>query len=172
MPSGYTVFFMLEVCGTCIVLHYANHELMSQHIVTKAIRINATPERVWQALTDPEQTRRYFFNAEVLSSFQPGHSITFRGRIFWIIPYEMTGTVLQAEPGRLLQYTLHNGKDKDGKNMSTVTDTLMYENGQTLLTITDDVGEAPGADKRIARSGKGWDKILSGLKKEVEKQAA
>lgn len=143
---------------------------MSQHIVTKNIRINATPERVWQALTDPQQTRCYFFNAEVQSSFAAGSPITFRGRMFWIIPFEMRGIVLRAVPGRFLQYTLQNGRGGDG-NISTVTDTLTYENGQTLVSITDDVGDAPGAAKRLARSERGWDKILTGLKKHVESQA-
>lgn len=144
---------------------------MSQYIVTKHIRINATPERVWQALTDPAQTCKYFFNAAVHSSFTAGSPITFRGRMFWIFPFEMRGVVLRATPGRFLQYTLQNGRGGGG-NISTVTDTLTYENGQTLLTITDDVGDAPGADKRLARSEKGWEKILAGLKKHVESQPA
>ncbi|MBS1592880.1 MAG: SRPBCC domain-containing protein [Bacteroidetes bacterium] len=140
---------------------------MSHNIVHKNIRINATPERVWQALTDPEQTRKYFFHAGVYSSFTAGSPIAFRGRMFWIIPFEMKGVVLRAVPGRCLQYTLQNGHGASG-NISTVTDTLTYENGQTLLSIADDVGDAPGAEKRLARSEKGWDKILAGLKKEVE----
>ncbi len=144
---------------------------MSQYIVTRNIRINATPERVWQALTDPEQTRKYFFNAEVNSAFTAGSPITFRGKIFWIIPFEMKGVVLRAVPGRFLQYTLQNGKGGTG-NISTVTDTLTYENGQTLVSITDDVGDAPGAEKRLARSDRGWEKILAGLKKQVENPSA
>lgn len=140
---------------------------MSHNIVHKHIRINATPERVWQALTDPEQTRKYFFHAGVYSSFTAGSPIAFRGRMFWIIPFEMKGVVLRAVPGRFLQYTLQNGHGASG-NISTVTDTLTYENGQTLLSIADDVGDAPGAERRLARSEKGWDKILAGLKKEVE----
>lgn len=36
------------------------------------IFINATPERVWQALVDPEFTRRYFHGTALESTFEPG----------------------------------------------------------------------------------------------------
>lgn len=138
---------------------------MSKYVVHKEVRIKAEPSRVWQALTDPEQTKKYFFHCKVLSKWNVGDSINFKGKMFFIIPIEMEGKIEDIEPGRLLKYTLHNSKSN---SQSTVTDTLNYQDGETLLTINDDVGDGEGAEKRYERSQKGWEKVLSGLKHYVE----
>lgn len=136
-----------------------------EYIVKKKITIDAEPLSVWDALTNPEKTKKYFFNCEVHSKWKPGSSITFKGRMFFIFKIEMKGEILKVENGKLLQYTLKNsGSD----STSTVTDVLTFENGKTILSITDDVGAAEGAEKRYKRSVIGWDKILKGLKKLVE----
>lgn len=116
---------------------------------------------VWSALTDPEQTREYFFNCRVISDWKEGGKISFKGKIFWIFPIEMHGVIKKIVPGKLLQYTLSNGK---GGSTSTVTDELEEKDGKTTLHITDDVGQGEGAEKRYHRSVKGWDKVLKGLK--------
>ena len=71
---------------------------MKEHVVKKEIRINAQPSAVWDALTDPEKTKRYFFNCKVVSSWKEGTPITFRGKMFWFIPIEMKGRILKIEP--------------------------------------------------------------------------
>ena len=139
------------------------------HIVRQTINISAQPEKVWRALTDPDITRKYFFNARVLSDWTPGSPITFKGRLFWVIPYTMNGKILEIEPGRRLKYQLQNGKGEH-QSTSTVTDTLELRDGKTIVNITDDVGQGVGAKKRYYRSVKGWKKILKGLKQTVEQQ--
>lgn len=65
--------------------------------------------------------------------------------------------------GRFLQYTL---KNKGAHTESTVTIELYEEANRTIVTITDDVGEAGNdAQDRYERSVKGWDKVLTGLKR-------
>ncbi|HTE30989.1 MAG TPA: SRPBCC domain-containing protein [Chryseolinea sp.] len=139
------------------------------HFLRQTINISAQPEKVWRALTDPDITRKYFFNARVLSDWTPGSPITFKGRLFWVIPYTMNGKILEIEPGRRLKYQLQNGKGEH-QSTSTVTDTLELRDGKTIVNITDDVGQGVGAKKRYYRSVKGWKKILKGLKQTVEQQ--
>lgn len=139
----------------------------AEHIVKKKIVINAKPSAVWDALTNPEKTKKYFFKCKVLSDWKPGSSITFKGKLFFIINIEMKGKILKIEPEKILQYTLAN-YSADG--FSTVTDTLDYINGRTTVTITDDVGKEDGTEKRYKKSVKGWDKILKGLKELVESE--
>jgi uncharacterized protein YndB with AHSA1/START domain len=138
---------------------------MSQYVVHREVRIKAEPQRVWKALTDPEQTQKYFFHCRVRSNWQVGGDISFKGRMFYIIPVEMHGRIEAIEPGRLLKYTLHN---RGSSSQSTVTDTLNYQDGETVLSISDDVGDGEGAQKRFERSKKGWDKVLNGLKHYLE----
>jgi uncharacterized protein YndB with AHSA1/START domain len=139
---------------------------MKEYIVKKHIAIKASAELVWDALTDPEKTKEYFFHCRVISNWKPGSPITFKGKLFWIIPIEMKGEIKKIETGKLLQYTLSN-KGSIGST-STVTDELKFTDGITTIYITDDVGQGEGAEKRYKRSVKGWDKILHGLKDFVE----
>ena len=145
---------------------------MSHHIVSKTINIKAEPREVWDALTNPEKTKKYFFHCEVFSDWKVGSQITFKGKMFFFIDIEMHGEILEIQPGRLLKYNLKNGKSHDSNaGFSIVTDILNYENGETILSITDDVGDSEGADKRIEKSEEGWDKVLNGLKELLEKQS-
>jgi uncharacterized protein YndB with AHSA1/START domain len=141
-----------------------------EHIVKQSIKVKAMPAKVWDALTNPEKTKKYFFNAKVASKWKEGSKITFKGRMFLIIKFEMSGKILEIKPGHLLKYTLKNSNDKKGKSFSTVTDRLSYNKGITTVSITDDVGQGEGAEKRYKRSTKGWKKVLKGLKELVESE--
>jgi uncharacterized protein YndB with AHSA1/START domain len=77
-----------------------------EYIVHQKISINAEPHDVWDALTNPKKTKKYFFNCEVHSKWKPGSPITFKGRMFFFIRIEMKGEILKADPGKLLQYNL------------------------------------------------------------------
>lgn len=140
---------------------------MEDYVVRRKISIDAEPSEVWSALTNPEKTKQYFFNCEVFSDWEVGSEIVFTGTMFLIRKIEMKGQIVKIEPNKLLKYTLSNDDD-DPDNFSTVTDELTYENGETVVSISDDVGQGKGAKERYERSEKGWDKILEGLKKVVE----
>lgn len=142
---------------------------MEDFVVRKTIRLKAKPAAVWNALTNPEKTKQYFFNCEVYSDWEAGSTIRFTGRLFLIKKIEMKGQILEIVPNKLLKYSLENEEDEvDPDSFSIVTDELTYENGETILSITDDVGQGKGAQERYERSVKGWDKILEGLKEVVE----
>jgi uncharacterized protein YndB with AHSA1/START domain len=143
---------------------------MKQFTVKKRIDVMAEPHLVWDALTNPEKTKQYFFNCRVLSDWKVGNPITFRGKVLLIKKIEMTGKILAIIPDKLLKYNLANGKG-GAASVSTVTDELEYNNGITTLSVTDDVGGGEGAEKRYRRSEKAWDKVLEGLKDLVEKEA-
>lgn len=142
---------------------------MEEFVVRKEIRIEAEPELVWDALTNPEKTKKYFFNCEVFSDWEVGSTIRFIGTVLLVKKIEMNGIILELEPNRLLKYSLFNADGSDDPtNFSTITDTLTYENGGTILRISDDVGQGKGAEERYKRSENGWDTILNGLKEVVE----
>ena len=48
-------------------------------IATASVSIDAAPDRVWTALTDPDAIRRYMFGSEVTSDWQVGSAITSAG---------------------------------------------------------------------------------------------
>jgi uncharacterized protein YndB with AHSA1/START domain len=139
-----------------------------EHLVKKSIDIRAEPAKVWEALTNPELTKKYFLHSEVYSTWNVGSPIVFRGKMFLFKTFRLTGKIEAIIKNKLLKYTLRNTSD-GSRSVSTVTDSLSYNNGVTTVSVTDDVGEGEGVEKRFKRSQKGWDKVLAGLKKIVER---
>jgi len=140
---------------------------MENFVVKKEIKIKATPPAVWRALTCPTRTKKYFFNCEVFSDWKEGSSIMFKGKYMLLKSIEMNGEIVEIEPDHILKYTLK--KNEGEKNTySIVTDKLSFKNGITTISITDDVGQGEGAEKRFKKSEKVWAKVLKGLKKVVE----
>jgi uncharacterized protein YndB with AHSA1/START domain len=143
--------------------------IAENHVVRKSVRLKATPAQVWDALTNPEKTKEYFFNCEVISDWKVGSLITFKGRVMLVKKIELHGEIVSIEPEKLLKYTLKNSSDEENAGtFSTVTDRLEAVDGETLLSISDDVGAGAGAEKRYEKSMQGWDNVLEGLKKLVE----
>ncbi|GAB3522704.1 SRPBCC family protein [Emticicia fontis] len=144
---------------------------MKEFIVKRKTILKASPAEVWDALTNPEKTKKYFFHCKVFSDWEVGSTITFVGRIFLIKKIEMKGTILEIIPEKLLKYSLDNASNKEGNSsFSVVTDTLSYEDGKTTLIVTDDVGQGVGAEERFKKSQKGWTKIIKGLRALIHKK--
>ena len=71
----------------------------------KSIAIDATVEQVWEALTDPELIKEYFFDTDTTTDWKKGSPL------LWQAPYEgkemvfVKGTIVDIRPGRFLAYT-------------------------------------------------------------------
>ncbi len=72
--------------------------------VEKFIEIVASAEDVWRVLTEPERIAEWMLGARAESTWEPGATITWSGELHGHI-YQDCGTVLAAEPGRLLHYS-------------------------------------------------------------------
>jgi uncharacterized protein YndB with AHSA1/START domain len=144
---------------------------MTGHVATARIEIEATAERVWDAMTDPEQVKAYMFGADVDSDFQPGSPITWRGE--WEgKPFEDKGEVIAAEPGRLLEVThwsSMSGKEDRPENYHRVRYELAESDGRTSVELTQDGNDSLEAAEH---SAKNWQAMLDGLKKVAEKATA
>ncbi|HPG07069.1 MAG: SRPBCC domain-containing protein [Saprospiraceae bacterium] len=65
--------------------------------------IKASPEKVWQALIDPEMVRAYFFGTNLEGDWREGGMIYFRGE--WDgQAYEDKGVIQVFDPPRQLDY--------------------------------------------------------------------
>lgn len=75
-------------------------------IVIKSIDILASPNRVWRALTEPDQIAQWMAGAQVESTWKLGSDIAFRGTMpNFNRKYEDHGTVLDMVPEQLLRYS-------------------------------------------------------------------
>ena len=128
------------------------------------IYIKTTPDRLWQAITDPEIRSKYNFGARQTSDWTPGSH------------YEMQspgadgllgeGENLEVDPPRRLVQSFRAlwGDDVKAEGTSRVTWDIEAVGDSCRLTVThDQLGE--GANDQLYG---GWPMILSGLKTWLE----
>ena len=143
-------------------------------IVKNSIAINATPDRVWDALINPEQTKKYMFGCETVSDWKPGSALLWKGNYEGKEMVFVKGNILSIETGRFLSYSTidpNSGIADIPENYLTVTYALTSQNGQTVLTVTQgDYATVGDGEKRYQETidGGGWDPILNENKKLAE----
>jgi uncharacterized protein YndB with AHSA1/START domain len=74
-------------------------------IVTSTITIQAPAGKVWDALTNPAQTKKYMFGCEALSDWKPGSPLIWKGNFNGVELVAVKGTILKIQPGKFLAYT-------------------------------------------------------------------
>lgn len=140
---------------------------MTGHVATARTEVRATPDRVWQALTDPDLVARYMRGSRVETDWEPGSQITWSGE--WEgRPYQDKGTILRAEPGRVLEMTHYSplgGADDVPESYHTVRYELTGSGDRTTVDLTQD----GCADEAQARQfSQSWQGMLDGLKDVAE----
>ena len=140
---------------------------MTGHVATASTEIDAAPDRVWEAMTDPRQVAEYMMGSQVDSDWQPGSTITWTGE--WEgRSYQDKGEILQAEPGRLLELTHYSpltGDDDVPENYHTVRYELSESGTGTAVTLTQDGCDSPEQAQQFSQN---WQGMLAGLKKVAE----
>jgi uncharacterized protein YndB with AHSA1/START domain len=132
-----------------------------------SVFIRATPEQVWDAITKPEFTTRYFYGSRIDSTFEPGArylSLADDGKQELV-----DGEILESDPPRMLRHTWRSLWDPEtaGEPHSRVTwEIEPQESGVTKLTVTHDQLEA--SPKTAEGVAGGWSYVLSGLKTLLE----
>lgn len=128
------------------------------------IYIKTTPEKLWSALTDPEQTAVYYFGNSFISDWLPGS------------PYITTnpnasgplgsGTVLEVQEPTRLVVSMNALWDESvqAEGESRVTFEIEQIEDSCLLLLTHDKLKA-GANRQVYG---GWPMILSGMKTWLE----
>jgi uncharacterized protein YndB with AHSA1/START domain len=141
---------------------------MKNTFVAKAsTKINASPSKVWEALTKPELIKQYLFGTEVTTDWKVGSPITYKG-IWQGKAYEDKGKILEVEPERLLVSTFWSalsGLPDIPENYNTVRYELSPEDGGTRLSIIQDNNATQEAAEH---SEQNWNIVLDGLKKLLE----
>ncbi len=128
------------------------------------IYIKTTPERLWEAIVNPEQRRKYTFGVGVISDWTAGSRYT------GITPASPTpifeGENLEVDPPhRLVQsYRALWSDDIKSEGTSRVTWQIEPVGDSCRLTVTHDQLRA-GADAALYG---GWPMIVSGLKTLLE----
>lgn len=127
--------------------------------------IETTPEKLWDALTNPEFTKQYWFNIAVTSDWKVGSPMKFmqNGEA------KVEGKVLIADRPKLLSYTFRETFGESSKEPHTkVTLEIEPEAGtQTVRLTVTHTDFVPNSKHRPSIS-QGWPAVLSGLKSLLE----
>jgi uncharacterized protein YndB with AHSA1/START domain len=132
-----------------------------------AVFIRATPDQVWDGITKPEFTARYFYGSVIDSTYEPGTPYT--GWSEDRSQHYVDGEVIEADRPRKLVTTWRAMYDPEtaAEPFSRVTWEIepAGEHVTKLTVIHDELEAAP---KTAANVASGWSYVLSGLKTLLE----
>ena len=140
---------------------------MTGYVATAAIEIAAPPARVWDALTDPDQIRRFMFETTVESDWKPGSPIVWKG-VFEGREYEDRGEIIAVEAPAIARDDALQSAERPGGpagNYHKLTYVLQWRGASTLIRLSQD-NNASEAEAEHSRGM--WESLLGGLKNVVE----
>ncbi len=155
---------------------------MEETAFVYATYIHATPEKVWQGLTDPAFTRRYWGGVSFSSDWQKGSTYDVTYEKADIVIRHPEQVILESDPYRRLAYTwhtftpewaAHHGFDEDSRAAwaAETRSQVAFQiedagEGVVKLTVVHD-GFDPGSKVLVGVSG-GWPAVLASLKTLLE----
>jgi len=130
--------------------------------------IETTPEKLWEALTSSEFSKRYWFGTELRSDWKVGSPLA----LVMDGTTTDTGEILEADRPRRLSYSFRHELNDEMRNEqpSRVVFDLEPHGKFVKLTLTHD-GFAEGS-KMLDGVSKGWPAIMSSLKSLLESGSA
>jgi uncharacterized protein YndB with AHSA1/START domain len=143
----------------------------SKNRIAKAeLAINAPVDRVWNALVNPEIIKKYMFGTTVISDWNEGSKITWKGE--WKgKPYEDKGVILEIKPNKKLQYSHFSplsGSVDTPENYHTVTINLLDHGKHSVISLSQDNN---ATEDEMEHSKKNWTMMLDSIKNIVEENS-
>ncbi len=127
------------------------------------IYIKTTPERLWEAITDPEQRAKYSFGVQTQSDWTEGSD--YKASVPGAIDISEGQNLEVDRPRRLVQtFTALWSDEVKSEGESRVTWEIEPVGGSCRLRVTHDGLDAAANSELYG----GWPMILSGLKTLVE----
>ena len=128
--------------------------------------IAATPERIWEALTTPEFSRKYFFGFAVDAELKIGGAFLVRAPDGSV---HINGEVIECEPARKLTVTWNvNWPGLVEKLGSTLVTYEIEPAGESVRLTLTEAHDRPLDDDILSGGRAGWPAIVSSLKSLLE----
>ncbi|HEV7232221.1 MAG TPA: SRPBCC family protein [Bacteroidia bacterium] len=131
------------------------------------ILIDASPDKVWEALTTPELIKKYLMDTNVRTDWKEGSAIHYEGE-YQGKKYKDKGVIKKIEPLKVLQTTYWSsmsGKEDKPENYNLVTYRLTESGGKTKISISQD---NVASEKEKEHSTNNWNSVLAKMKDVVE----
>ena len=146
---------------------------MESLFIENDIWIDAPIEKVWDALINPEKTKEYMYTCEVISDWEIGSEVIWKGSQDGVV--YVKGKLVALDAPNIFAFTTidPNGDYLDiPENYLTVEYQLEEKDGQVHLRVTQgDYYQASDGKSRYDDTvkGGGWKPVLEAIKELVEK---
>ncbi len=140
---------------------------MTDHVAHAETEISASPQQVWDALTDPEAIAHFMFGAKVDTDWEEGSPITWEGE-YDGKPYQDKGEILEvveSERLRLTHYSPLSGDADEPESYHTLDSRLAGVGDRTRLTLDQDGNDSEEQADQFAQN---WQVMLDNVKEYVE----
>ena len=148
-------------------------------IIKDSISIKAPKAKVWDALVNPEQTKKYMFGCEPVTDWKPGSELLWNGVDSDKLITFVKGKIVEIRPEEYLAYTVIDPNNTNvpdiPENYLTVTYSLEEKNGETKFSVTQgDYSTVADGQSRYDDTMKvgGWQSIMDAIKSLVEEGKA
>ncbi len=128
-----------------------------------SVFIKATPEQIWEAITNPEFTEKYFYASRVELANGRRRAFGPEGQLWG------DEAILEEDPPRRLVHgwrALYDPELAEEATSRVTWEIDQQEGGVSRLTVTHD--QLEGAPKTAESVAGGWMYVLSGLKTLLE----
>jgi uncharacterized protein YndB with AHSA1/START domain len=136
---------------------------MKEQKIFEVVYIRTSASAVWDALTNPDVTQRYWFDTRIVSDWKVG------SKVQYLRNGELTDehVVLEVEKPHTLSHTFRPlFGEFQSESPSRVTFTMEESNGVVRLTVRHE--GFPPESKVFRACSDGWPMILSNLKTLLE----
>jgi uncharacterized protein YndB with AHSA1/START domain len=146
---------------------HATGSVLPENVAQADVVVDGSPEDVWAVITSPDPRPEVMFGARVVTDWQPGSRIEWRGE--WQgTPFVDHGEVVDVQPGRRLEVTHFSplsGQPDTAENYHRLTYTLTPEDGGTRVRLAQDNNPSEEAAQHSADM---WVTALDGIRSVVE----
>jgi uncharacterized protein YndB with AHSA1/START domain len=140
---------------------------MTYHVAHAETEISASPQQVWDALTDPEAISSFMFGSKVETDWEEGSPITWSGE-YDGNPFQDKGEILEVDETKRLRMTHYSplsGEDDVPENYHTLDYRLEDQGETTRLTLDQDGNESAEQAEQFTAN---WQTMLDQVKEYVE----
>lgn len=132
--------------------------------VSKAVTINAAPDRIWDALTESSEVAQALLGARIESDWQRGGAIAYvDAKNGQALPER--GTIVDIDAPLLLRVSYTTSAGGTSTLRGTITHALSRDGKATRLTVTQSFAGTP---EEAARAEANWTAWLEATKLVIE----
>ena len=140
--------------------------MVTQFKIQYKTTLKASLEKVWEALTNPEIVKQYFFGTDLITTWQVGSPLIFQGE--WEgQQYQDKGEVLEYVHKQRLAFSYlssWSGKEDKPENYLWVCYEVEENGADTVLTIY----QTNYDEERAKHSEENWTSVVNEMRKVVE----